>query len=230
MPHHDDISVLSSDTLDADLSDSLPSRSPEAESRIEALNTAFQGLLEVNHDTGSIILVGQVQRLLCQFNLTSFYTESEILIEAYLRTYRQITDGKVIENISAWLYKVSLNIIREYNRANRLNKTLVERNSFEHSQTQLTSDIPDFINERSVLLLHHTLLHLPPRDRDLLSLRIGKSLSWREVKEEMSLLHTIPTSEATLRQQGKRVLSRLKRAFLANTKDIEPSTDGGSKL
>lgn len=196
--------------------DDLPAERSQVRRNLQALDAVLNDAIAGADGCHSRKLIFQIERLLRQFCLESFYDESDILIEAYLRTYLRIEQGTSIKNLPAWLYKVSHNIIREYSRLDIRNRKLLVNNTRHFEISQLDSNRPAFITEQTIALLVTSLYQLKDEDRQILQLRVGLGLSWKKVKENWNQMHQVDIAESTLRKKGERALERLRLAFHSN--------------
>ena len=185
----------------------------------ERFDQEFQALLDPdNPDTRSIWTY--ITRLIGQFGLSNYgVTTDEILNEVYSRGIRQIVEqGKPIDNPLGWTRLAALNVVRE---------TARRRKRWRQLESLVRLEKPDLIECPEILIggetiennleaLYTALEQLTPKDKEILCWRHVEGLSWCEVGERLMLDEQKPQSEATLRQQGYRALSRLRKLFHAS--------------
>jgi DNA-directed RNA polymerase specialized sigma24 family protein len=193
------------------------SKTPEQiQAQLKRLHEVVAHLLSPAGDDTSQKLLFFVKRLLYQFNIKNQFHESEIVVEAYLRTRKRIEQGEVIENIPAWLNQVSFNIIREYSRKVNQSRTLTAhlRCAAWTSANHPSSEFPD---SQPIEALLAALAQLQPEDEELLILRIVKGFSWQEISQYLEAKDAgcKKYSAQTLRKRGERALTRLKQKFFS---------------
>lgn len=194
--------------------DEAPTQNAEIVARLRSLSNVMNALLNTQSDSRAHRTVLSIRKKLCQFHLESYHSEHEVLIEAYLRTHTKIEEGREIDNLLAWINKVSFNVIREYSRRSIKNSRLLKKNTKEIATLSGEATQPTFLNESSIRQLVSIMNGMSDRDRRILVLRVGMGLSWREVKAQLShQTHPDDLPEATLRKQGERALRRLRQAF-----------------
>lgn len=183
------------------------------------LNFVMQGLLCKDPEQDGRALINFVRRRLFQFQLTAFFSEADILIEAYLRTRLKILEGEHIYSFPGYLRSVSFNIVREYARARKRDERLLRQNTIArelHAPSEVLSEV---ISQDNIALLALGWQDLSIEDQRILSLRIAEGLPWAKVKEQLLLRHQVECSVVTLRQKGARALKRLRTAFYAYLRD-----------
>ena len=162
-----------------------------------------------------------IQRSLRQFHLDSQLEESDIPIDAYIRTRTRIEAGECIENIPAWLNRVSFNIIREASKKRDQCQRLTDRLICNDcGQPNPANSIEDpYAREEDIEALFLSLHQLSQPDLELLMLRVVKGLSWQEISQR-----SIDSEEdckkprvlqQRLRKRGERALKRLRDAFIS---------------
>ncbi len=162
-----------------------------------------------------------IKRSLNQVGLTHECEESEILIQAYLRTRDKILAGARISNYSAYLTRVAYFVIldesKRRNRRGKLNKKLsyVDSEAGSNAEKAYTEGI----SHELVSSLWASFESLSAREREILILRIVKGLSWREIGILMVQNGQERVSgrslESKLRKQGERALAKLRRQLLS---------------
>lgn len=207
--------------------DKLSSEKKQAdiEHALLELNRVMTELFERrSSETERILLF--VRRSLRQFQLDGYYSESDILVEAFLRTYLVIQGGRNIENMGGWLRSVSFNIIREHSKQRVRNKNIVQKSKQEYLSSGATEaaplDSPSFIDNEQIRALEIALDRLSPKEKKIIMLRVVQQLSWKRIKEALEKNNAASSSEAALRQQGVRALNKLKEYFHELPKSSEP--------
>jgi DNA-directed RNA polymerase specialized sigma24 family protein len=174
-----------------------------------------QMLTSKGNDTSQKLLLF-IKRTLRQFNLDHQLHESEIVIEAYVRTHKKIEAGEIIENIPSWLNGVSFNIIREHSRKAVKSKILPSKiytESFSYSEI----DSP-LVDSQEIESLLAAWKQLKPEEVELLILRHVRCLSWQEISDYLEQKEgetTKKRSVVSLRKKGERALARLKQKYFS---------------
>lgn len=173
-----------------------------------------------------------IKRTLEQFNISSLYPEEEIFIEAYFRTYQRIEKGEYINNMSAWLKKVSVNIIREAIKEEGRTLRVARKVFYSKDKTELflTKQACDDSNSDDIEILLEALEELEPKTFEILNLRIIQELSWRDI-----YYHLYPTKLTDqdeqkainkIRKSGNRGLALLRKIFFSK-KQVQLLQKGG---
>jgi RNA polymerase sigma factor (sigma-70 family) len=183
------------------------------EQRHQLFSTRFLSITDPSSYCGRIcggLVYAFIRRTLSNYNLSTRYTENDILHEVFLRAWKALEQGKTITNLQAWIRGTSLNVIRELSRK--------EQNS---CPIQSWQDFPDLTQiDRSPLRMmevdyelksiHHAFQTLKPIDRAILVLKVIKGYSWEQVsqilKDEGFKAFTI----ISLRKRKQRALDLLK--------------------
>jgi RNA polymerase sigma factor (sigma-70 family) len=151
-----------------------------------------------------------IGRTLGNYNLSTRYTENDILHEVFLRASKALEQGKTITNLQAWIRGTSLNVIRELSRK--------ERNS---CPIQSWQDFPDLTQiDRSPLhmmevdqelkSIHHAFQTLKPIDRAILVLKVIKGYSWEQVSQILQDEGFKAFTIISLRKRKQRALDLLR--------------------
>lgn len=196
-----------------------PKPSVEIQAQLKRLHEVVARLLSSRGDDTSQKLLLFIRRTLRQFHLDHQFHESEIVVEAYLRTHKRIEAGSRIENIPGWLNQVSLNIIREYSRKGKKSQALqIQLIDNTHHYTVSKDTSSEFLDSQKIDALLTALAQLKPEDEEILILRNIKGLSWQEISEyleakdlEVGKKHPVQN----LRKRGERALARLKQKFFS---------------
>ena len=195
--------------------------SQASEAQIRQLVDVVVGILSGQAGEHCRRLLFKIQRTLRQFHLQTQIEESDVLIEAYLRTRTRIEAGELIENIPAWLSRVAFNIIREASRKRGQGRRLKDRlvgNGYgqPHPAPRIEATYSD---DEDIEALFSALDQLNPSDLNLLKLRIVQGLSWQAVSERLmeegENCKNPRVLQQRLRKRGERSLKRLRDKFLA---------------
>lgn len=183
----------------------------------ERFDLEFRALLDRNNpDTRSIWTF--VERTLHQYEMDACgITAGEVLNEAYSRGVRHILEKKQpIVNPLGWIRLAAHNIIREYSRSRQRCLSL-ETVSPSDSQLIVAGRMESLVTEEEIELniriLYAALEQLKPREREILIWRHMNSLTWCEVGQRLIDCGEGAVSETTLRQQGSRALTQLRKLF-----------------
>jgi DNA-directed RNA polymerase specialized sigma24 family protein len=179
-------------------------------------DTEFTKLLQPDNPV-AVSLRAFLRRTLGAFRLLGFYSEMEVLSEVYIRGHRLIHDQcTTIDNPSAWVRKTAHNVIREWSRKGQHSIPL-DYEVIDDREENLSYRLA---LEEEVAILYKVRQSLTKEEQRLLTLRIDKNLSWREIAgiyaEEGN-----PITESALRQQKTRILKHLRRIYHA----LRPLTD-----
>ncbi|MFE4104955.1 RNA polymerase sigma factor [Almyronema epifaneia] len=191
--------------------------------QLKRLNEVMNAALSAREEGSSKRLVFFVRRSLQQFNLYGEWCESEILIDAYLRTRQKIEHGEVIDNFPGYLSSVSFNIIREHHRSRQRKFAACQKMQKSEANVLNTPESP-YLDEKTSdfsNLLWESFESLRPKDQEILILRIVKGYSWSEIGDFMVAtdkeLRNDLALRSRLRKQGERALERLRKAFSSVT-------------
>jgi hypothetical protein len=181
--------------------------------QLRRLNRFMAEVLSSHTATRAHQLFPLTERWLQQFGLSSQVASSTILLEAYMRTYREILKGKNIERFPAWFNQKSFEIIREYSGKSKYKKSL-EQQFFQQRNQQPESSInPTDTEHPNIGELLRLLEALTGEELEILSLRIVQGLSWSDVREEWIRDGNSEVAAETLRQKGELALNRLRKIF-----------------
>ena len=193
----------------------------EVHKQLELLTEFVKHTLSRKEAGTSKNLMFLIRRSLGQMRLLNEWDESEILIEAYLRTRRNIESGEIIENLPGYLVRVSQFIILEKNRKRKRNYGISQKLSgFTPDVASLPeSSYEEGVNYEIVNSLWDSFNALPEKDRRILTLRIVKGYSWQEIGYQL-IESGIEESydsclAAKLRKQGERALEKLRKRILS---------------
>lgn len=176
----------------------------------------FEALLNSSSHSGRS-LISWLEMQLRFFNLNSIYSVNDILSEAYIRGTRFINTGQKIVKPLAWIKYTCLNIIREISRSQQKIKIFepATESGLELLST-LTNENSFYLeaeNEMELNVLLQSFEELSLREQTILILRVVDNLSWEQVGEHLTVIEEKFQSTTTLRKQGQRALSRLRKIF-----------------
>ncbi|NER82289.1 MAG: sigma-70 family RNA polymerase sigma factor [Leptolyngbya sp. SIO1D8] len=193
----------------------------EVHKQLELLTEVVKQALSRKENGSSRNLMFFIRRSLAQMRLRNEWDESEILVEAYMRTRKLIEAGEIIENFPGYLTRVSQFIIFEKSRKRKRNHGIHQKLSGVKSEVASLSESPyeEGIDDEIINSLWSSFNSLPTKDRRILTLRIIKGYSWQEISYrliesgiEKSYDSSLP---AKLRKQGERALGKLRKRILS---------------
>ena len=187
----------------------VPERTPEIQSQLNLLTEVVVNSLSDNGDDSAHKLLFVIKRFLRQFKLDSKWDESEILVEAYIRTRKKIIDERIyIKNIPAFLNRVSYNIIREsWKKEKRVKEIGLKLIGEIKSKPRKESPANDLFTEQKIEKLIASFKEISPEDREILILKKVKGLSWNSIAKFFNI------SQQAARKRGERALKRLRKKF-----------------
>jgi len=117
----------------------------------------------------------------------------EIVQEGFLKLQTQVVEGKQIENVRAWLFRVAHNSAIDRSRATRDKASLSELPNSRKVEDRLAHRVPNpeaiFLERERDLLLGAAVDRLPAVQRHCLYLR-KEGLSYREIATVLSVGET----------------------------------------
>lgn len=127
-------------------------------------------------------LSGFLQRQLRDFGRAEDFAQ-----ETFLRLIRQLRDNRMPENVQAWLYRVALNMCRDYWKSSQF-----RTDQFPFAEPPEQRDISPSVVElaerqetrREVL---HSLEALPEVQREIITLRFYQDLKLQDIADILSL-------------------------------------------
>ena len=192
----------------------------EAHKQLERLNAVIkQALLGKEGETSKNLMLF-IRRSLGQMRLRNEWNESEILVEAYLRTREKISSGEIIDNLPGYLSRVSQYIILEKIRQKSRNYRIHQKlSSFSDAVSLPESSYEEGVSCDVVNSLWNSFNCLSQREQEILTLRIIKGYSWDEVAYQLLELGIEGSYDSTvvakLRKQGGRALEKLRKRILS---------------
>jgi DNA-directed RNA polymerase specialized sigma24 family protein len=179
----------------------------EFDKTIEIILTSNLLDLEVYKPHRSFL--SSTKQRLKQFNLD--YDVFVVVSEAYNRGLKLFDSGTEIEKPIPWLRKTAHNIIYEMSRE-QAKERATEYQIIEYHLELNSNFIADDNNQEDLNVMQLAFNHLNANERQILTLRVLLSLSWKKVVEQL-LLQGEVINETTARKRGERALSHLKEVF-----------------
>jgi RNA polymerase sigma-70 factor (ECF subfamily) len=121
----------------------------------------------------------------CYFQTSSREVANDILQDTFTKTWVYLSEGKEVDNLKAFLYKVAKNLIIDYRRKKK-----------SHSLEAITETGVDFMDDDEVEKANENfdkefvlgkLDKLDPDDREILLLRYVNEMSIREISDTLEL-------------------------------------------
>lgn len=193
----------------------------EIHKQLDLLNEVVKRSLSLKEVQISKNLIFFIRRSLRQMDLYPDWHESEILVEAYLRTRQQILAGKVIDNFPAYLASVCHFIVLEKRRQKARSHTINQKltRAEEDIMSLPEESYTEGIDKDVINSLWSSFESLSERDKQVLTLRVVKGYSWKEVACSFVDLNIEPKYSDSLipklRTQGKRALEKLRKGMLS---------------
>ncbi|MGB3614401.1 MAG: sigma-70 family RNA polymerase sigma factor [Elainellaceae cyanobacterium] len=185
------------------------------------LKNYFSHVLAVDAEYSDRSLLFFIKRRLLQYGLSESLAVEDVLHEAFVRTERSLRGNNAIQNIPAWVNRVSLNIIREHSRkaiSSRKISLKVKINS-EVFANFIESDSFTELHAQDISNLFLALNQLNASERAVLELKHIKRYPWKDIAAQLSSLEGKSISAATARKRGERALAKLKSVFSKATVD-----------
>ncbi|MEM6840004.1 MAG: hypothetical protein AAF609_24610 [Cyanobacteria bacterium P01_C01_bin.120] len=192
----------------------------EIRQQLELLNEVIKRSLSLEEVKTSINLILFIRRSLNQAGLYPDWQESEILVEAYLRVRGQINAGKAIHNLPAYLTRTSqLIVLEKYRHRQRHVKIAQKLSGSKGDDLAIEASYTEGVNQTTINLLWRSFEALSERDQRVITLRIVKGYSWKEIAYILVELGIEPKYTPALimklRKQGERALEKLRKAMLS---------------
>jgi RNA polymerase sigma-70 factor (ECF subfamily) len=122
---------------------------------------------------------------------------ADVVQEAHLRLWRELTGGTYVEDVDAWVFRVAYRLVMDQHRLGRRVRELVGRLSLGHRES-MTHAVDDRLS------LWPMVDRLPPRERATLYLRYRADLSFEQIGEVMGI------TTASARTYASRGVERLR--------------------
>ena len=194
----------------------MTSNSKEPETSLQNLQDYVSRILAADAGECDQNLLRTIKRRLKQYRLLETLAAEDVLHEAFIRTQNAIVQrGTSIENIPAWLNRVSLNVIREESRQLKSNQKIYQAIQISLNASNSFLESETFIERHAHHVSQISLVwdSLSDSERSVLELRFIKSYSWQIIASQLSQSEAKSISAATARKRGERVLTKLKSVF-----------------
>jgi RNA polymerase sigma-70 factor (ECF subfamily) len=122
---------------------------------------------------------------------------ADVVQEAHLRLWRELSSGTYVEDIDAWVFRVAYRLVMDQHRLGRRVRDLVGRLSVSHRES-MTHALDDRLS------LWPLVDRLPARERATLYLRYRADLSFEQIGEVMGI------TTASARTYASRGVERLR--------------------
>ena len=122
---------------------------------------------------------------------------ADVVQEAHLRLWRELSAGTYVEDIDAWAFRVAYRLVMDHHRLGRRVRDLVGRLSVGHREW-----VTDALDDR--LSLWPLVDRLPARERATLYLRYRADLTFEQIGEVMGI------TTASARTYASRGVERLR--------------------
>ena len=122
---------------------------------------------------------------------------ADVVQEAHLRLWRELSTGTYVEDIDAWVFRVAYRLVMDQHRLGRRVRDLVGRLSVGHRES-----VTHALDDR--LSLWPLVDRLPARERATLYLRYRADLSFEQIGEVMGI------TTASARTYASRGVERLR--------------------
>lgn len=157
-----------------------------------------------------------VQARIRQFRLGTRIEAEDVLIEAYMRGVKKIRSGETIYNPLSWLKGTCFNIIREESRKLKRELsvdpesicTTLRAISDDLSLREAIEDDLKILNKALEMLQRET-----PNRYKLLQLKILEEMSWKEVRQCLTIEEGRNISDPALRQRLAQAKKHLRAIF-----------------
>ena len=122
----------------------------------------------------------------CYFQTSNREVATDLLQDTFTKTWLYLKDGKKIDNLKAFLYKVAKNLIIDYRRKKKsfsldaITETGIEFQDEVDTEEKITEDSDkEFVISK--------LAELPDDDKEILSMRYVNEMSIREIADTLDL-------------------------------------------
>jgi RNA polymerase sigma-70 factor (ECF subfamily) len=149
-------------------------------------------------------------------SLSNLDDAHEVFQETWLRAFQRLETLREPERLRAWLATIALNLVRQHLRKRVVPAESIEILEAEPSGEESTEEYVARAEE--ILLLRTRVAELPPRQREVVDLRLNHELSHAEIAELLDI------REDASRASYYQALRRLKAGFAED--DPEEGTKG----
>jgi RNA polymerase sigma-70 factor (ECF subfamily) len=139
----------------------------------------------------------------------------DIIQEVFLALWDQQENIHNIQNIEAWLYRVTENKVIDFLRKAAVNERLKQA-LWQNLREIIQNDTVDFIEARECeSILRKAINQLPPRRKLIYELNREKGLSYREIADELQVSsHTVKNQLFSAMDSIRKFLTRHRNLLL----------------
>jgi DNA-directed RNA polymerase specialized sigma24 family protein len=152
------------------------------------------------------ILYAFIRRTLKAYNLSSIYTENDILHEVFIRGLEAQNTGKTIINLQAWIRGVSLNVIRELSRKEKHTYPIKDWQDFAAIEQLDSMEV-----NQEIKSIQQALQTLQPIDQAILMLKVVEGHPWEKVIQILQDKTGQSFAITALRKRKQRALDLLRK-------------------
>lgn len=122
----------------------------------------------------------------CYFQVSNREVATDILQDTFTKTWIYLKDGKKIDNLKAFLYKVAKNLIIDYRRKKKSTSldAITETGVDFKSEDDLSDNIT---NEGDKKFVISKLNKLEDKDREILTMRYVNEMSIKEIADTLEM-------------------------------------------
>ena len=184
----------------------------EISQRIQLINALMVRIFLDSKDISTHNVLPYIRYLFKKFELDGYFSEFDVLIEAYTIAIRKTKEGYVIKNPPAWFKGASLMIVRNLKKESKKQDSVKKELKREQRDSKNIES-----NESDIEGILDAFKNLREEDRYILQLRIVKGLTWSDIAEEMvegGKEDTFTTELVPrLRKRCQRALERLRNSY-----------------
>lgn len=122
----------------------------------------------------------------CYFQVSNREVANDLLQDTFTKTWIYLKDGKKVDNLRAFLYKVAKNLIIDYRRKKKSHslEAITETGVDFQDDTETEEDATERSDKEFVL---SQLDRLEEADREILTMRYVNEMSIKEISEGLDL-------------------------------------------
>ncbi len=121
----------------------------------------------------------------CHFQTSNREVAVDLVQDTFMKTWGYLSDGKEIDNIKAFLYKVAKNLIIDYRRKKKsYSLDAITETGIEFSEGDENEDAMEKFDKEFVI---SQLDKLDPDSREMLTMRYINEMSIKEISEATEL-------------------------------------------
>ncbi|TCS96783.1 RNA polymerase sigma factor [Hazenella coriacea] len=163
------------------------------EAMAEGNQAAFEAFVHRYHR----LLVGSVERMLQDPNKAE-----DVVQEVFIRLIRQLQQGKIPHRVKPWMYRVAINLCRDYWKSASY-RSEQQRLDLPERREQSPSVIEIYEHQETRKEVLSSLSKLTQREREIIILRFYQELKLQEIAEVLSL--TLSTTKTHLYKALKKL-------------------------